>query len=205
MNMIAPQLKHFLKIADGVRVGPLVEELLARPGLWDINTLRKTVGDKPHARMSDIWVRYNDFTRYDPERPAAFNDEHVPVWYDAWNLLPSLKPIVHSLMAMVEGEMLGGVLITRIPPGQGIGRHVDRGWHVEYYDKFYVSLKSAPGADFVCEQGGVTERLNPKPGEVWLFDNRKPHWVENNSMEERITLIVCIRTEMFGRHTEGRN
>lgn len=202
MTLMAPQLRHFLKIRDGVNVETLNAELAARPGMWDINPLRKSLGDKPHARMSDIWVRYNDFAKYNPEKPAAFNDEHVPVWYPAWDHLAALKPIVHGLMTAVEGEMLGGVLITRIPPGEGIGRHVDRGWHVEYYDKFYVTLKSSPGADFVCEHDGVTERLNPKPGEIWLFDNRKPHWVENNSMEDRVTLIVCIRTEMFGRHLE---
>lgn len=147
--------------------------------------------------MSDIWVRYNRPDRLNPEDPRAFNNEHVPVWYPAWKKLPALRPIIFDLMATVEGEMLCGVLITRIPPGEGIAPHVDAGWHVEYTEKFYLSLKSSPGADFVCDG----ERLNPKPGEMWLFDNRKNHWVENDSTEDRITLIVCIRTEMFGRLT----
>jgi hypothetical protein len=77
---------------------------------------------------------------------------------------------------------------------------VDEGWHVEYYEKLYLSLRSAPGAEFWCEgSDGFHEKLEPRPGEVWLFDNRKPHWVINHSGYDRVTLIVCVRTRKFGR------
>ena len=85
--------------------------------------------------------------------------------------------------------MLGGVLITRIPPGMGIDPHTDHGWHVEYYDKFYLSLKSAPGATF----HRADEVINPKPGDLYHFDNRLEHSVRNDSNQDRITLITCIR------------
>ena len=189
-------MKHFAKIADGIDVVPLLGELSARPDLWDAQTMRKRIGDSaPHAQMSDIWVRYNEISRVGPH----FNDEHVPVWYPAWKALPSLHPILFGLMTLTEGEMLGGVLITRIPPGMGIGPHLDHGWHVEQYDKFYLSLQSEPGAMFWCDADNEREALEPRPGEVWLFDNRKLHWVENRSAADRITLIVCIRTEKYGR------
>lgn len=189
-------MKHFTKVAEGIDVANLVYQLDGHPDLWDAHSIRKTWKNTPHSRMSDIWVRYNDISRYNPDSPGSFNNEHVPIWYPAWRKLPALRPIIFDLMARVQGEMLGGVLITRIPPGEGIAPHCDRGWHVEYYSKYYVSLKSAPGADFVCDDGMWTDRLNPKPGDIYLFDNRKNHWVENNSNEDRVTLIVCIRTDM---------
>jgi hypothetical protein len=192
-------LRHFTRVMDGVDVGPIRKQLEQHPELWDANKSRKDGEGSPHTRMSDIWVRYNSPDRFDPANPRAFNNEHVPVWYPAYAKLPALKQIIFDLMALVDGEMLCGVLITRIPPGGGIAPHVDEGWHVEFTEKFYLSINSAPGADFVCEHGGEAERLNPKPGEIWLFDNRKRHWVENNSAEDRITLIVCIRTALFGR------
>jgi hypothetical protein len=34
-----------------------------------------------------------------------------------------------------------------------------------------------------------------KPGEAWTFDNLRTHSVENNGDTERVTLIVCARTE----------
>lgn len=161
--------------------------------------MRKVAKGTPHSRMSDIWIRYNPYHRYDPNNRQAFNEEHVPVWYPAWRKLPALRPIIFNLMSFVEGEMIGAVLITKIRPGDGIDLHRDAGWHVASTKKFYLSLKSAPGADFVCVEDGVEERLNPKPGEVHLFDNQKLHYVENNSNEDRITAIMCLWTEMFGR------
>ena len=151
--------------------------------------------------MSDIWVRYNDIAPFESgERPwSEFNNEHIPINYPAWDALPSLKPIVDELMESVQGQALGGILITKIPHGCGIDAHADRGWHVETYEKFYLSLNSAHGALFGCEHRGEREELEPKPGDIWLFDNRKLHWVTNGSDQDRITCIICIRTDKFGR------
>jgi hypothetical protein len=192
-------MKHFLKIDEGVDVSALLAQLDAHPELWDQHTVRKTAPGTPHSRMSDIWVRYNNAEPFESgERPwAEFNDEHVPVWYEAWGKLPALRKIIFDLMSMVDGEMLGGVLITRIPPGMGIDPHTDASWHVSYYDKFYVSLRSEPGAEFICWHEGEREALCPSPGDIWLFDNKKMHAVENTSASDRITLIVCIRTDKY--------
>lgn len=191
-------MKHFVKIADGIDVSGVVAQLKDNPSLWDAHTVRKTYDGTPHSRMSDIWVRYNAFDRFDPANHKAFNDEHVSVWYQAWGKLTALRPIIFDLMAKVEGEMIGGVLITRIPPGEGILPHADASWHVSYFSKFYLSIASAPGAFFFCEHEGETERINPKPGDIYLFDNRKVHWVENHSNHDRITCIICIRTQKPG-------
>jgi len=189
-------MKHFEKIASGVPVEELLSQLESHPELWDARPERRIAVDSPHAGMRDIWVRYNDISRLGEN----FNDEHVPVWYPAWKTLPALKPIVMSLMTMVEGEMIGGVLITKIPAGARVEPHIDAGWHVDYYRKFYVSLGNSPGSVFCCEVDGGTETLCPEPGDIWLFDNHKTHWVENNSQKDRITLIICIRTDFFGEY-----
>ena len=197
--MLAEKTSRFLKIAEGFDVAPLRAQLAAHPELWGQIGWRKNIPGGPHAQMTDIWVRYNDI------RPFAargdfngFNDEHESIWYPAYEKLPALRGLIYPLMAAVEGERLGGVLITRIPHGAGIAPHVDAGWHVEHYDKFYLSIESAPGARFVCHEGGGRDVLEPKPGEVWRFDNRLPHSVENESGQDRVTLIVCIRTARFG-------
>lgn len=175
-------------------ITPILSDIHAHPELWGARPERKTAIGTPHAAMSDIWVRYNDISRLGP----SFNDEHVPVNYPAWHALPSVRRLCFDLMAHVDGEMLGGVLITRIPPGARIEPHIDTGWHVEYYDKFYVCLQSEPGAVFHCEADSGADSLCPTPGEVHLFDNRKLHWVTNDSDQDRVTLIVCIRTNKEG-------
>lgn len=193
-------LKHFELIADGLNVAPILAELEAAPELWNRHTRRKEAPGTPHSGMADIWVRYNDAAPYEASGDwSGFNDSHVPVWYPAWDKLPSLKPVVFQLMAHLSGEMLGGILITKIPSGGVIEPHTDDGWHVQYYDKFYLSLKSKPGCSFWAMHGGVREELQPKPGEIWLFDNRKEHWVTNDSDEDRITVIICIRSSLNER------
>lgn len=181
---------YFQKMPYQIDVKDLNQQLGEHPELWGQFGWRKALD--AHRQMTDIWVRYNDISKYENPGPE-FNDEHVPVWYPAWKALPALKPIILHLMHKEQGEMLGAVLITKIPAGQGIGKHVDTGWHVGYYDKFYISLESAPGATFHCGE----EVINPEVGDCWRFDNRREHWVENNSDQDRVTLIVCIRTEKY--------
>lgn len=186
-------MKFFHKLCSGIDVEPLLSALDKNPQLWDQFTVRKDVADGPHGAMSDIWIRYNDIAPFAGRGDfTGFNDAHVPIWYEAYDVLrAALDPILFKLMADVAGEMIGGVLITRIPAGCGIDPHIDRGWHVNYYDKFYLSLKSAPGATFHCGD----EVINPAPGDLYHFDNRLEHWVRNDSDSDRMTLIICIRTD----------
>ena len=187
-------MKNFHQIAQGLDVSALRLQIARQPWLWDRNDMRKTWAGTPHRQMSDIWLRYNAWENFRPDEPAAFGGEHDSVWYPASDALPAAKPIIHGLMTQVHGERLGGVLITRIPPGGVIEAHTDVGWHPEYYDKFYVQLESGDGADFWCGDESIT----PKRGDVYFFDNSKIHGVRNNSTEDRMTLIVCIRCDRAG-------
>lgn len=186
-------MRHFRKVCSRIDVATLREQLAYHPELWDQFSSRKQSAGTPHSRMSDIWIRYRDHADLERLGREGFNSIHVPVWYPAWHALSALRPIVFDLMAKVEGEMMGGILLTRIPAGEGIEPHVDTGWHVETYKKFYVSVESAPGARFCCNHDGVHECIEPVPGECWEFDNRKSHWVINKSGQDRVTLIICIR------------
>lgn len=191
-------MRHFTKIASGIDVAPLAQQLGEHPELWDQFQWRTEHKSSPHRDSSDIWVRYND-----PKNIGShFNDEHVPVWYPAWAALPALRPLVFDLMARVAGEMLCAVLITKVPPGCGIYPHTDRSWHVDYTRKFYLSIKAGPGAIFACDDGCWEESICPEPGDWHLFDNRKKHWVENRSGQDRVTLICCVRTDYFGGYQD---
>lgn len=190
-------MRHFQQIANGIDVSGVMAELADDPSLWNEHQIRRTAPGTPHRTSSDIWVRYRDVAPYENgERPwSEFNDIHVPVWYPAWKALPSLRPIIFALMAKVEGEMLGGILITRIAPGGRIEPHSDFSWHVDAFEKFYVTIQGQTGARFHCEHEGHYEFIEPKNGECWLFNNKKKHWVTNDSEQCRITLIICIRRE----------
>lgn len=173
----------------------LQEEILAAYDEFDKIQLRR-LGGSPHKEMTDIWVRYNDIKNYNDDilnGTSNFNNEHDAVWYPVVAKIPSVKKVCLELMFAVEGERLGGIFITKLPPGGKIDKHTDDGWHAAYYDKFYVPILNKPGAKFCFEDGDI----NPDLGDAWWFDNSKTHWVENNTDSDRIAMIVCIRTDKY--------
>lgn len=186
-------MKNFLQIAAGVDVLPLLLEINRQPALWDRNRARLSKYG-PHSETHDIWLRYKDETdnaasgNYD-----SFNTEHDSQWYPAYYALPAARPLIFNLMARVEGERLGGVLIYSVPPGAKIMPHIDAGWHVSYYEKFNICLQSNPAARF-CYQG---EDMVARAGDVHRFRNDIEHWVVNEGVEEHIVMTVCIRTHDY--------
>jgi hypothetical protein len=180
---------RFVKLADGLDVAPALRELAAHPALWDARTARKLAPGSPHAAMSDIWLRYRDPAEL--TCAADYLAPHDSVFYPAWRSLPAVQAIVGGLVGRLRPRRLGGILITRIPPGAGIAPHHDRGgWHAEFYDlKLYTILEGNPGCRNICEQ----ETVVMKPGETWSFDNLRVHSVENRGVTPRTTLITCLR------------
>lgn len=193
--------EHFAKIATGFNVIPLQIALKRQPKLFGAIDLRRTnylqknaneFEVSPHVGMTDIWIRYNDVTPFIQSGDyTTMNDEHDPIWYPSYYALPQIRPLLFDLMRIVEGERLGGIFITKLSPGARIEKHIDSGWHAGYYDKYYIPIQNAKGATFNFEDGYI----EPNLGDVWWFNNSVPHWVENNSDEDRISLIVTIRSD----------
>jgi hypothetical protein len=165
-----------------------LEQLADHPELWNQHTHRTQGYGTPHRAIDDIWVRYNDFSKYIGDR-SFFADEHDSVWYPGAEMIPAVVDLVMDLMGEVRGERLGGVLITRIPAGGQVEPHIDQGWHARYYDKFCIQLMGNPEQAF-CFHG---HSLSALPGQVYTFDNSREHWVTNSSKEVRMSLIVCIK------------
>lgn len=171
------------RIASGANVMPLLWALQQHPELWNQHTARTADPDSPHHQVDDIWCRFAELS--DGSAP----EEHDSVWYPGiLDALP-VRPLVMPLFKFVDGERLGGILITRIPAGCSVRPHVDPGWHARYYDKFAIQVQSAPGQRFCFED----QYLEPQPGDVYWFDNQYTHWVTNDTPYDRITLIAAIK------------
>lgn len=171
-------------IGGGLNVSGIHWALQSHPELWNTHRTRTEDPESPHYGLDDIWARFGDPTR------AKDGEAHDSYWYPSADVL-GVKQMCHDLMHMVQGVELGGVLITRIPPGAACKPHNDPGWHARRYDKFAVQIASAPGQRFHFEDGS----LESKPGDIYWFDNQFTHWVTNETPYERITMIVCIRKE----------
>lgn len=181
-------------VCSNLEVLQLQKELLDNYDEFGKYHYRSSFKDSPHSQMNDIWVRYNDVKPFEAKGSLeGFDAEHDSIWYSVVNKIHAVKKVVFDLMSKVDGERLGGILITKLPAGGHITKHTDAGWHAQYYDKFYVPILNDKGSNF-CFEDGIIE---PELGQAWWFDNSNPHWVDNNSLTDRIAMIVCIRTEMF--------
>lgn len=169
----------------GLDVEPLRKALAEHPELWNQHTARTESEESPHHGLDDIWVRFAD--------PLTMREDgsHDSVWYPPADVLP-VRAYAQALMTRTQGERLGGILITRIPAGKTCRPHVDPGWHAAHYSKFAVQIEADPKTQAFCFRG---IELRSAPGDVFWFNNHYEHWVTNDGPHDRITMIVCIRTE----------
>lgn len=176
-----------------ISVERLLSEVELSSDMWDQHTLRtRMYPDSPHRECHDIWIRYNSWENFDPSHPEAFSNEHKPVWYSAYIALPSVKSVIEQVADLVPYSELGGVLVTKVPPGKQVYPHSDAGrWHSEYYDKkILVLLQSAPKQSF----NFPNMSFEGKSGDVFVFDNHVTHSVTNESDIDRISLIMAVKS-----------
>jgi len=193
-EVLVEKVQHMRKLPFVVPVAKLREELEASPWLWNTNELRTRMFDgSPHRRVDDIWIRYRDWSEFDESDPESFSGPHESIWYPAYNALPSIEWILQNIIEHLGDFELGGVLITKVPPGQRVDPHSDAGrWHADYYNrKILVLVKSAPGQKFCY----LNEEHEGDAGQVFEFDNAPVHWVDNDSDVDRISLIFATRVK----------
>ncbi len=185
-------MKNFYKISEKEPISGLLAEVMRQPELWNQNLLRTTFENSPHREVSDIWLRFNEIKNISDENyKEKVVDNHDSIDYPAFALLTQARPIIFNLMRFVEGKRLGRVIITKLEPGKKIYAHRDSGDHAEYYDRYHVVLQNYQGSNFRAGD----EIVCMKAGDIYWFNNKEEHEVINNSHEDRIVMIVDIRSK----------
>lgn len=183
-------MKNFLKLAQGCNVTPLMAEIARQPALWKADTYLRDYPQGPFEDVETIFLRFPPASVTELERDSR--DQHECVWMDGAVHLAAWRPLVFSLMATVQGERLGRVMINKIRPGGVIYPHADTPAHCAYYSRYHYVLHSQPGVLFRCG----TEQLGMTTGECWYFNNALEHEVINNSADDRLHLVIDIRSSM---------
>lgn len=175
-------MRNFFKVAE-VDVIPLAHALAVKPHLWNANPIRTTFPGSPHSDCDDILLWFNNLS---DDIPNDIQTHPQP----AWDELPQVRQIIFDLMRRVEGVQLGRALITRLAPGKTIPEHPDAGAPATFYQRYQIAIQCLPGCNFRIGD----EVVNFRMGDVWWIDNQVPHEVINNSADDRIALVVDVRT-----------
>lgn len=184
-------MRNFHKIATNVNTLPLLHAVQRHPELWNVNKFRTSFPNTPHSEVDDIWLRFSD-----PETCTTIGNvigDDRPIWHSAAEILTQARPLVLDLMRAVDAYDLGRLLVTRLAPGGRILRHADKdGDYVQALDRarYHVVLQGLPGSLYVCGN----ETVCMQTGEVWWFNAHEEHEVVNNSEDDRIHLLVDVRT-----------
>jgi len=184
------ELRNFTRLATGVDLRAMREELAQHEGDWSISTVRQdTVRCQREtesiflrtARRTDAQTALEDVQATQPALAAA----HFPRTL-AW---------LHAAADSLHGE-LGRVLFARLRPQGRVYRHIDAGQYYACRRRFHLVIWSREGSPMVCDG----EEVLMQEGEFWEFDNKKPHEACNRSAAPRVHLIFDVRAE--GRAVE---
>ncbi len=78
-------------------------------------------------------------------------------------------------------------MIVKLECKSTVTPHIDEGTYYTNRDRYHLVLKTEDSINFCGDENQIYE-----VGELWWFDNKKLHSVENRSNEERIHLIFDI-------------
>jgi hypothetical protein len=185
-------MRNFEKLAEGVQVGELLHAITVHPELWNQKRFRTTFDNTPHAEVDDIWVRFSDDGLVDDKSDTArVMADGACVWHPAAKILP-VKGLLLGVMGKLGAYELNRVVITRLAPGRRILPHADnKGAYVSDPDRqrYHLVLQGLPGSLYRTE----SETVNMRTGELWWFNALLEHEVVNNSVDDRIHMLMDVR------------
>lgn len=76
--------------------------------------------------------------------------------------------------------------LLRLAPGAVVAPHSDIHHHWFFRVRMHVPIVTLPEVQFTCEG----ESLHMAAGETWIFDNWRPHSVQNPTASDRVHLVA---------------
>lgn len=180
---------NFKQLHQSIDPNPLLASLVEHADLWSEDARRQDFPGSPHHDTQVIHIRRQVTETVE----AVFDEIEAEDTVAAHLLIDALLPTMRQILdAIGERAAMGRVMVTRLPPGGVIDRHMDEGRYADHYDRFHLCLQ-ADGARFEC--GGETIAM--APGDLWWFNHKQPHLVWNEGKVDRIHLIVDVAAPKF--------
>jgi hypothetical protein len=176
-------MEHFRLIRAGVDLESLRLELRSHSDAWDIQQGRQLTA--PAQRHTNaIPLRGLRRSRI---RGRRRRDVHESRWTSLSAEFPATRAFIEAVAAEQQGEP-GRARFARLPPGQRVLPHMDRGEYYRFRDRYHLVIRSERGS--LLNAGGESVRM--QEGELWWFDNKAVHDACNDSDSDRIHLIFDL-------------
>lgn len=94
-------------------------------------------------------------------------------------------PYVRQVLAHFQ-VVFGRSRLMRLAAGQEVPEHSDINYHWHTRVRIHIPVVTHAAVDFWCEDA----KVNMAAGEVWIFDNWRPHRVFNGSPKDRIHVVA---------------
>ena len=102
-------------------------------------------------------------------------------------MTPHLKasPYLQQVLAHF-GVVWSRSRLMRLGPGATVPMHTDINYHWHHRVRLHIPVVTRPEVSFHCDD----QVVNMAEGDAWIFDNWRPHKVENRSDVTRIHLVA---------------
>ena len=186
--------RNFRRVAAEIEVETLLQEIAAQPDAWKVSTKRQDTIAVQRDTES-IFLRSAD-SRANPSLPIEHTHPSAPTAHS--KNFPNIMQWVQTFALTQRGE-LSRVLIASLKPRGQVYRHHDHGDYYRIRDRYHLVLYSSTGSPMSCGDEVIVMRA----GEVWWFENKKPHEAFNHSDEPRIHLIFDLLPAAGSAHTRS--
>ena len=176
--------------------------------------------DVPYIKVCDIStdildnilnnIDEDDWFKWDYRKNVANMDDcnsipihHTPLCASGWNNMkpilnirkepsydkyyPLIEPILERLKKYYDYNQYA-TFLARLRPNATIGFHCDSGNFLTLCHRIHVPLKTNPKV-YYCIENAV---YHWEKGSIYEFDNTRVHGVKNESIEDRIHLIINL-------------
>ena len=154
------------------------------PVLFDPARLQAEVAALPDA----AWVTHpdgvagNSAARLITVDGAQTDAHHGNMRATGWlNVMPYMRQVLAGF-----GVVWSRSRLMRLAPGVGVPLHADINHHWHKRVRLHIPVFTSPQVRFHCDG----ENVHMAAGEAWIFDNWRPHQVENPSNTTRIHLVA---------------
>jgi hypothetical protein len=179
----SPGAPAFIRICDEVDIQEIKREIRGQPALWNVGTLRQQ-RIPVQRETANICLRS---ARRAETSPVSIDDIHESGNGRLARRFPATMQWLEAFARQRERQ-LGRALLAKLKPRGRVYSHIDHGEYYRIRDRFHLVIVSACGSRMIC--GAWTQLM--REGELWWFDNKKPHEAFNPSDEDRIHLIFDL-------------